>query len=149
MGVSVSELKEFSTILIQTIHFHNATRARVRRTIRIIIRDVKKKMEQLDHLLELIHKQELEVDPGLVNQTEDLLEEDHDFLAVLEKIDEALVNMPFIEEAEDVKAIKKANEDAYEALKNAHSEAVKERRKAAAEKMKEAKKAEREAERTA
>jgi hypothetical protein len=148
MGVTASELKEFATVFVQAIHFHNATRARVRRTIRILIRDLKKKMSQIDHLLELIHQQELDVDPGLINQAEDLLEEDHGFLEVLEKIDEALVNMPMMEEAEDVKAIRQANENAYDALKDAHDRAVRERRKIAAEQLKEAKKTEQEAERT-
>jgi len=149
MGVTASELKEFATLLIQTIHFHNATRARVRRTVRILIRDMKKKIKDIEHLIELIEKQELDVNPNLLHEAADLVEDDHDFVQILEHMDEALVNMPMMNEAEDIKAIREANENAVKALKDAHSDAVREKRRAAAEQMKKAKKAEKEAERTA
>jgi hypothetical protein len=145
MGVAASELKEFATLLIQAIHFHNATRARVRRTVRVLIRDTKKKIKDIEHLIDLIEKQELDVDPGLLQEAADLVEDDHDFIQILEHMDEALVNMPMIEEAEDIKAMREANENAVEALKNAQADALKKKKKQAAEKLKEAKRAEREA----
>jgi hypothetical protein len=145
MGVAASELKEFATLLIQAIHFHNATRARVRRTVRVLIRDTKKKIKDIEHLIDLIEKQELDVDPGLLQEAADLVEDDHDFIQILEHMDEALVNMPMIEEAEDIKAMREANENAVEALKNAQADALKKKKRQAAEKLKEAKRAEREA----
>jgi len=143
MGVTASELKEFATLLIQAIHFHNATRARVRRTVRVLIRDAKKKIKDIEHIIELIEKQDLDVDPRLLQEAADLVEDDHDFIQILEHMDEALVNMPLMEEAEDIKAIRHANENAVTALKNAQVDALREKRRTAAEKLKEAKRAER------